>query len=287
VTDDLEKGFSQTGTDKRRENARTADKMMRMFWRLILLLFVFLLHGQEKRARLTFEVASIKPFKPDAGGRGAGGIKPKPAGQGYDAVGASVRLMISLMYRTPIQKITGGAGWVDSDLWTVDAKADGAYNTDDLHTMFQNLLADEFKLKFHRDIKEGPVYVLTVEKSGLKMKVNDSPQDFEIPIQGGPGGVTIGKRVPMEYLCYRLGQILRNEDRPVIDRTGLTGFYDFTLTFLPDLPLGFDKANLPPELLDRPNIFDALRQQLGLKLEPQKGPVTYFVIDSVQKPEGN
>ena len=243
--------------------------------------------GRRSLARLIFDVASIKPFKPGAGGRGGLGIKPKAAGQGYDAVGVPVRLMISLMYRMPIQHITGGPGWLDSDLWTVNARADRAYNTDDLHTMFQNLLADEFKLKFHKDIKEGPVYALTVEKSGSKMKVNDSPQDFEIPMQGGPGGVTIGKRVPMEYLCYRLGQILRNEDRPVIDKTGLTGFYDFTLTFLPDLPPGFEKANLPPEFLDRPNIFEALRQQLGLKLESQKGPVTYFVIDSVEKPEGN
>jgi uncharacterized protein (TIGR03435 family) len=251
------------------------------------LLFVALLHGQGKAARLTFEVASIKPFKPDAGGRGGGGIKPKAAGQGYDAVGASVRLMISLMYRMPIQHITGGPGWLDNDLWTVDAKADGAYNVDDLHTMFQNLLADEFKLKFHKDIKEGPVYALTVDKSGSKMKGNNSPQDFEIPIQGGPGGVTIGKRVPMEYLCYRLPQMLRNEDRPVIDKTGLTGYYDFTLSFMPELPPGFDRGNLPPEFLDRPNIFDALRQQLGLKLEPQKGPVTYFVIDYVEKPAGN
>ena len=91
----------------------------------------------------------------------------------------------------------------------------------------------------------------------------------------------------MEYLCYRLEQILRNDDRPVVDKTGLTGYYDFTLTFLPDLPPGFEKANLPPEFLDRPNIFDALREQLGLKLEPQKGPVTYFVIDSVEKPQRN
>jgi uncharacterized protein (TIGR03435 family) len=259
---------------------------VKMIRRMMPFMLVALLHGQDKPARLTFEVASIKPFKP-SGGRGGGGIKPKSAGQGYDAVGASVRMMISLMYRMPMQHITGGPSWLDSDLWTVDAKADRAYNTDDLHTMFQNLLADEFKLKFHKEVKEGPVYALMVEKSGPKMKVNDGPQDFEIPIQGGPGGVTIGKRVPMEYLCYVLGQMLRNDDRPVIDKTGLTGNYDFTLTFLPDLPPGFDKANLPPELLDRPNLFDALRQQLGLKLEPQKGPVTYYVIDSVEKPEGN
>ena len=128
-----------------------------MIRRMTPLLFVTLLHAQGKPARLTFEVASIKPFKPVAGGRGGGGIKPKAAGQGYDAVGVPVRLMISVMYRIPVQRITGGPGWLDSDLWTVEAKADRAYNTDDLHTMFQNLLADEFKLKFHKDTKEGPV----------------------------------------------------------------------------------------------------------------------------------
>jgi len=241
--------------------------------------------GQEKPARLTFDMASIKPAMP--GGRG-GGIKPMAAGQGYIAQNVPVRLIISLMYRMPISKVTGGPGWLDTDLWEIEAKADRAYNVDDLHTMFQNLLADEFKLKFHKESKEGPVYALMVDKSGIKMKVNDSPEDFEIPIGGGRGGVTVGKRVPMEYLCYWLGlNPLRNEDRPVIDKTGLTGNYDFTLTFLPELPPEFDKSKLPPEFLDRPNIFDALRSQLGLKLEPQKGPVVYYVIDSVDKPAAN
>jgi len=240
--------------------------------------------GQQDR--LTFEVASIKPAKP--GGRGGfTGIKPKPAGQGYDAVGAPVRLMISLMYRMPIQHITGGPGWLDSELWDVEAKADKSYSVDDLHTMFQNLLADEFKLKFHKETKEGPVYVLSVDKSGPKMKVNDSPQNYQIPIAGGRGGIINGTRVPMEYMCYWLGQVLRNDDRPVIDRTGLKGTYDFTLSFLPELPPGFDKANVPQEILDRPSIFDALKAQLWLKLEPQKGPVEYYVIDHVEKPAGN
>jgi uncharacterized protein (TIGR03435 family) len=243
-----------------------------------------LLPAQDKRLR--FEVVSIKPAKP--GGRGQfNGIKPKPAGQGYDAVGATVRLMISLMYRMPIQHVTGGPGWLDGDLWDVEAKADKSYSLDDLHTMFQNLLADEFKLKFHKEIKEGPVYALTVDKSGPKMKVNDSPQNYEIPIGGGRGGIINGTRVPMEYLCYWLGQVLRNDDRQVIDKTGLKGNYDFTLSFMPELPPGFEKANLPPEFLERPSIFDALRAQLGLKLEAQKGPVEYYVIDHVEKPAEN
>ena len=245
----------------------------------------FAISASAQDSRLTFEVASIKPANPAARG---GGIKPKPAGQGYNAQGATVLLMISLMYRMPMDHITGGPGWLSSDLWDIEAKADKAYGLDDLHTMFQNLLADEFKLKFHKAIKEGPVYVLTVDKAGSKMKLNDSPQDFEVPIAGsGRGGIFNGKRVPMEYLCYWLGQALRNDSRPIIDKTGLSGNYDFTLSFIPELPPGFDKANLPPEFLDRPSIFDALREQLGLKLEAQKGPVQYYVIDHAEKPAVN
>jgi uncharacterized protein (TIGR03435 family) len=152
--------------------------------------------------------------------------------------------------------------------------------------MFQNLLADEFKLKFHKETKEGPVYALMVDKAGVKMKVNESAQDYEIPIGGGPDGV-IGKRVPMQYLCYFLVQVLRNDDRPVIDKTGLTGNYDFTLSFAPELPPNFPKENLPPGFLDRPTIFTALKEQLGLRLEPQKGSVEYYVIDHVEKPAAN
>jgi uncharacterized protein (TIGR03435 family) len=77
------------------------------------------------------------------------------------------------------------------------------------------------------------------------------------------------------------------DERRVIDKTGLTGNYDFTLSFLPELPPDFNKDNLPAGLLDRPTIFDALKQQLGLKLEAQKGPVEYYVIDHVEKPAGN
>lgn len=72
--------------------------------------------------------------------------------------------------------------------------------------------------------EEGQVYVLTVDKAGPKIKVNDSPQDLEVPIKGGIDGTTIGTRVPMEYLCFWLGSIpLRLEERPVIDKTGLLG----------------------------------------------------------------
>ena len=240
--------------------------------------------AQEKPSRLAFDVISIKPAKP--GGRG-GGIKAMPGGQEYNAQNASVKMMISLMYKVPMWQIKGGPAWIESDGFDVEAKADHSYNLDDLHAMFRNLLADEFKLRFHRETREGPVYALSVDKGGSKMKVNDSPQDFKIPIQPGPDRTFVATRVPMEYFAWFLSQLLQREQRSVIDQTGLTGTYDFTLAFLPDLQPGIEKENLPPALLDRPSLFDALKQQLGLKLEAKKGPVDYFVIDSAERPAEN
>jgi uncharacterized protein (TIGR03435 family) len=195
--------------------------------------------------------------------------------------------MISLMYKVPIWQITGGPSWIETDGWDIQAKADHSYNLDDLHVMFQNLLADEFKLKFHKETKEGPVYALLVDKSGSKMKVNDSEYKYDFTLQGGPGFVIQGRRCDMQYLTWWLSQQLQRDQRPVIDKTGLDRHYDFDLSFAPDLPPGVNTENLPPGILDRPNIFDALKQQLGLKLEPQKGPVEYYVIDHVEKPAEN
>ncbi len=240
-------------------------------------------YGQDKAARMTFEVVSVKPSKP--GGRG-GAMKVLPGGQEFVAQNFPIRLMIARMHWVPSRQVTGGPEWMDSELWDIQAKADRpGYTREQMLEMLGNLLEDEFKLKLRKDPKEGPVYALTVDKSGLKMKVNESPEDFEIPIQGGPGGVTVGKRVAMERLCFQLGSFLQNDGRPVIDKTGLAGYYDFTLSFLPELPPGFDKANLPPEMLNRPSIFDAVKSQLGLKLEAQKGPVDYYVVERAEKPE--
>ncbi len=250
--------------------------------RIGILLFVALAQGQEKPARMTFEVASIKPSQP--GGRG-GAMKVMPGGQQFIAQNFPIKLMIARLHWVPARQITGGPEWLDSETWDIQAKADRpGYSREQINEMLGNLLEDEFKLKLRKDVKEGPVYALTVDKSGLKMKVNESPEDFEIPIQGGPGGVTVGKRVAMERLCFQLGSFLQNNERPVIDKTGLTGYYNFTLSFLPELPPGFDKANLPAEMLNRPSIFEAVKSQLGLKLEATKGPVDYYVVERAEKP---
>jgi uncharacterized protein (TIGR03435 family) len=258
----------------------------RRFWLLAAIggLLSTLVHGQDKPARLTFEVASIKLAKP--GTRG-GGIKALPGGQEYTAQNVPVKLIISLLYRVPARQIQGGPAWFETDGYDIEAKADHSYNLDDLHVMFQNLLADEFHLKFHKETHEGPVYALMVDRSTSKMKLNESAQDFKIPITRSQDGTAIGIRVPMSYFCWWLGQALQRDERPVIDRTGLDKNYDFTLAFAPELPPDFPRENLPPGIRDSPTIFEALKQQLGLKLEPQKGPIEYYVIDRVERPAAN
>lgn len=239
---------------------------------------------QGKASRLTFDVAAIRRSDPNVRD---GSIKAMPGGNGYTAQNIPVKLMISLMYKVPMRQIEGGPDWLATDGYDVEAKADHPYSVDDLHEMFQNLLADRFNLKFHKEIKEGPVYALMVDKSGPKMKVDESKQDFSIPMNDNADGVTVGKRVNMEYFCWWLGRVLHHDERPVIDKTGLTQSYDFTLSFAPVLPPNVSQDKLPTGLLDRPSIFDALKQQLGLKLVAEKGPVVYYVIDHVERPSAN
>jgi uncharacterized protein (TIGR03435 family) len=250
---------------------------------------VFLLHAasavsQDKPARLTFDVASIKLSQSDEQG---GGIKPLPGGNGYIALNMPVKIIIALMYKVPMRQITGGPDWLNSERYDIEARVDGSYSVDDLHIMFQNLLADRFNFQFHKDSREGNVYALTVDKSGLKMKADGTGQDMKIPINFGRNNEVIGTRVPMQYLCWWLGQQLQNDARPVVDKTGLDKSYDFTLTFAPQLPPGVSRDSLPPELQELPSIFDAVRDQLGLKLEPTRGPVDYYIIDHIDRPSPN
>lgn len=228
---------------------------------------------------LAFEVASVKPSMP--GGRG-GGIRPMPGGQTYVATNVPLRLMIKVMYRINDSQIVGGTDWMDTDLWDVDAKAERPSSIDELHEMFQTLLAERFKLRFHRERKELAAYVLSVDKAGSRLKVSDSKEPFDVPIKPGDRpGKSVGTRVPMEYLCFYLAQIL---NVPVVDQTGLDGFYDFTLELPAPAPL---LTPGPAPAADGPDLFTAIRQQLGLKLESRKTPVEVFVIDHVERPTNN
>lgn len=228
----------------------------------------------------TFDVVSIHASRP---GQPGGQIKPMPGGHGYTAQNMPLKLVISLMYKIPQRQIEGGPDWINTERFDIEARADGQYPAEELRGMFRNLLADRFGLKYHIDVRQGHVYALTVDPGGLKMKSNTTPEDYEIPVQGPPAH-TIGKRVPMNYLCWFLGQALQNDARPCADLTGLKGNWDFTLSYLPQLPPGVSLDSLPPEYAELPSLFDAVKQQLGLRLTPQDGPVQHMVIEHIEKP---
>jgi hypothetical protein len=111
-------------------------------------------HVQAQPPRLTFDVAAIHPANPGVSG---GGIKPLPNGTGYIVQNMNVKSMMTVIYRIPAGRIQGGPDWFSTAAFDLEAKADRAYGLDDLHTMFKNLLADRFGLKFHTETHQGPV----------------------------------------------------------------------------------------------------------------------------------
>jgi len=155
----------------------------------------------------------------------------------------------------------------------------------------RSMLADRFQLMVHRETKESAVYALVVAKGGTKLKENTDPSGRP-GIMGRRRGEFTGTAAPMQLLTQMLSNQL---GRPVIDKTGLTGKYDFQLQWTPDpgqnpgppgvLPPGV--AAPPPPDPNGPDVFTAIQEQLGLRLESQKGPVDMIVVDRVEKPSEN
>ena len=213
-----------------------------------------------------------------------------PGGQTYIATNIPLRLMMMSVYRISDSQIVGEPSWMDTERWDVDAKAERPSNLDQLHEMFQTLLAERFKLQFHRELNETAAYVLSVDKAGSKLIPGDPKDAFDISMKPGDRpGETIGTSVQMSYLCWRLSLQLNT---PVVNQTGLDGYYNFTLVLPPPQPL--------PQRLDGPgpapaassadlaaDLGTGLRQQLGLKLEYRKTPVQVFVIEHVERPSNN
>jgi len=237
---------------------------------------------------LQFEVASLKPSQP--GGRG-GGIRPTPGGERYVASNVPLKLLITVAYRIRADQVIGGPAWIGTDLYDINAKAERPSSIEELHLMLQSLLADRFKLQFHRETKELPIYALTVDKGGAKLQPHEAQSAgdpwIDNTFEHFPQMTMHAKFVPMDYFAWRLSMML---DRPVLDQTKLTGGYDFELKFTRDLPPGTPEGALingTPIDTSGPTIFEAIRQQLGLKLERQKGPVDIIAIDHAEKPVDN
>jgi uncharacterized protein (TIGR03435 family) len=212
-------------------------------------------------------------------------------GRRFTTVNTSVSDLMTFAYGVHPRQITGGPPWMESQKYDVEAQPDGEGQPSDKQwkTMFQKLLADRFQLTIHHEQKELPVYAIVVGKTGHKLTKSAGDPN------GLPGlffrglGVLPGQNATMaDFAGVMQTAVL---DRPVVDQTGLPGRYDFLLTWTPDetqfsglgvkVPPPTDKADAPPDL------FTAIQQELGLKLESTKAQVDVLVVDKVEKPTEN
>ncbi len=259
--------------------------------------------GQPPAPRPEFEVASIKLNKSNDGF-----IRIMPARGGrFTATNVPLQILITIAYRIKDFQLSGAPPWVMSERYDVEAKAEGDPSFDAMLPMLQTLLEDRLQFKFHRDTKEMTVYALVVAKAG-KLKQSEGecaprpdgpppPEPGKLPTAfcGGfmmfPGHLS-GQKVSIEAL---LDPLSRFTGRTILDKTNLTGKYDFDLQYTPEqgqfqappggAPPGMPA--LPPTDPNGPSLFTALQEQLGLKLESQKGPVEMIVIDHIERPSEN
>jgi bla regulator protein BlaR1 len=250
-----------------------------------------------------FEVVSIKLSDPSAQLRL--GMTPGR----IDLVGVPVRMVIAMVL--PVQRVFGWPDGIDADRYTISAKMPDGAPQAARQVAIRNLLKDRFNLVTHQETRELPVYNLVLARSDGRLgpaikessaECQAAAREYFEAVRGGaptqappaavvrcvsslPGPGTFSMNGgPMFSLVNWLPQFV---GRQVIDRTGLTAFYDFTLKWTPEATpslLGLPQDPLPPADPDAPNIFTALQEQLGLKLEAGRGPVEVVVIDRLEKP---
>ena len=240
-------------------------------------------------AAFTYEVVSIKPYKQTGDGVS---MWMNTTPDGFSSRGFDLK---SLLFNAfPIvteDQLVGLPSWATSDYYSVDAKMDEEtaasfkklprdQGRQVMHQMMQELLADRFQLKFHKETRELPIYNLVIAKSGLKIET--TPEGKENGYSMGSGKLS-GKGIDLESLAFSLSNEL---GRIILNKTGLTSKYNIDLKWQPDaMAAGAgNSSGADPPL---PDLLTALQEQAGLKLEPAKGPVDVYVIDHVEKPSEN
>jgi uncharacterized protein (TIGR03435 family) len=251
-----------------------------------------------------FDVASIKPAAP-----GARGMFIRPIAGGVAVTNMTLKELIIIAYRIQPFQLSGGPDWIDSARYDISAKSDNAPKTTEIPLMLQGLLADRFQLKISRDTKDLPIFALVVArkdgKPGPKLveakegacSQPDPSKPPTPPTPGQPpvlpcGGMAMGReslRGAGMAVSQLAPMLSRKLGRSVVDKTGLTGKYDISMEWTSDDAQGSPSQPDPaasPSDVDAP-FFTALQEQLGLKLESQKGPVPVVVVDHAEKPSEN
>ena len=236
-------------------------------------------------AKPDVEVATIKPTRP-----GNDEMMFQTRGGTLVTKNLTLGFMMSFAYDLPAGQIAGKPGWMDTDKWDIEAKPDtpGEPNASQLKVMMQKLFAERFGLQVHEEKRKMAAYVLSVSKDGPKMtKVTDASLSRGQTLY--PSGVIIGKSLTIAALAETLQNYVFS--KPVVDKTGLEGWWDFTLKWTPDdtqFPDAPESIRHPADDANAwPPLFTAIQQQLGLKLEAQKADVEVLVVDHVDHPSPN
>ena len=276
----------------------------------------------------TFEVASVKPSNPNPTGPLGGTPMVLPALGRLTAQNVTLRMLIMTAWDKQPFQIAGGPSWQNSNKFDITAKAtDASASLDQMRVMLQGLLADRFQLKAHVETREVPTYALALArgngKLGPKMKPStDTCPDFKEQQQKmleaiAKGGISalqsmvaqpgenkpcsisnvppsadnfgIGVRATGQSLDLLVVLLTQLSGRPVVNKTGLTGLYDFDLTIsLQSIAALYQElgvpVNLPAGLPEGPSLMTTLQEDLGLKLESTRGPGEVLVVDSAELP---
>lgn len=233
----------------------------------------------------SFEVATIKPSNPAVQSKF---ITMK--GRQVIVVNNTVTELIAFSYGIHPHQILGAPAWMESEHYDIDGQPDapGQPSLAQVEVMLQKLLVDRFQLKFHRDQKELSMYTLTVAKNGHKLTPSSSDPHAAPRLAFAKLGLLPAGNASMDEFVGQLQAVVL--DKPVLNRTGLAGRWDFTLRWTPDATqfIGFGGGTAPsPDPDAPPDLFTAVQQQLGLKLDSTRAPADVFIIDSVAKPSQN
>jgi len=224
----------------------------------------------------SFEVATIKPASPDN----------KPQSMGFEGSrvkiqDTSLSILVMFAYNIHPKQIVDAPSWME-DKYDIEGVADikGEPNFTQFREMLRKLLEDRFALKVHHEQREIPVYTLTVTKGGSKLQPSkpDSDGKYQQYINGGAQGLTMKwANASLADFALTMNFFL---ERPAVDRTGLNGKYDITLQCQP-------KIKATPNPTDYPDLFTAIPEQLGLKLNAVKDKADVLVIDHLEHPSAN
>lgn len=233
-----------------------------------------------------FDVASIHPHTPQPH---EGNHIWSSANDGNFRTGnLTLKALIQYAFNMPQSRIVNAPDWTTSQFFDIDAKSDETLNQR-LHdlpsdqakpiklAMIQALLADRFGLKTHREQRELPIYELVVAKGGAKL----TPTKSDGLTTNHGNSYFNGKGITMSLVAQELA---RDAGRVIIDKTNLPGRFDINLRWQPD---DAPPMRLNGEEVALPSLFTAVQEQLGLRLEPSKGPVEVLVIDDVHQPSAN